>query len=86
MTKLLSVPLLAVLLFSAVGAPCPAYAASAKRIAVEARVKADVAKDLALPWQPLDALAERTCLDGRLVKDFQGDIVEYWANIEWCAV
>lgn len=58
------------------------------RIAVEAGVKAEVMKDLALPYNPLEGLSGRTCLDGRPVEDFQGDIVEYWANLEcpYCGI
>lgn len=56
------------------------------RIAVEAGVKAELSKDLALPYAPDAALSDRTCLDGRPVDGFQGDILEYWANLEWCAV
>jgi hypothetical protein len=59
-----------------------------ERIAVEAGVKAEVSKDLALPYNPLEGLSGRTCLDGRPVADFQGDIVEYWANLEcpYCGI
>ena len=59
-----------------------------ERIAVEAGVKAEVSKDLALLYNPLDGLSGRTCLDGRSVDDFQGDIVEYWANLEcpYCGI
>lgn len=59
-----------------------------ERIAVEAGVKAEVMKDLALPYNPLEGLSGRTCLDGRSVDDFQGEIVEYWANLEcpYCGI
>lgn len=59
-----------------------------ERIAVEAGAKAEVAKDLAVPYRPLDGLSGRTCLDGRPVEGFQGDIVEYWANLEcqYCGI
>ena len=59
-----------------------------ERIAVEAGVKAEVMKDLALPYNPLEGLSGRTCLDGRSVDAFQGDIVEYWANLEcpYCGI
>ena len=59
-----------------------------ERIAVEAGVKAEVTKDLAMPYRPLDGLSGRTCLDGRPVEGFQGDIVEYWANLEcpYCGI
>lgn len=64
-----------------------AHAASTERADVEARVRSDVAQDLAVPWQP-DSLAGRTCLNGRPVADFQGDIVEYWAQLEcpYCGI
>ena len=60
----------------------------ADRIAVEAGVRAEVTKDLALPYNPTEGLSERSCLDGRPVKDFQGDLVEYWANLEcpYCGI
>jgi hypothetical protein len=57
--------------------------ASQDRAEVEARVRADVAKDLESLWQP-DSLTARTCLDGRPAADFPGDVIEYWINME-CA-
>jgi hypothetical protein len=60
----------------------PAYSATAERVAVEAGVRAEISKDLALPYQPDEGLEERVCLDGRPVKDFQGEIAEYWVNFE----
>lgn len=58
------------------------------RVAVEAGVRAEVSKDLALPYRPGEALTDRQCLDGRAVKDVQGDLVEYWVNLEcgYCGV
>jgi len=58
------------------------------RVAVEAKVRAEVGKDLALPYKPDEALTDRHCLDGRAVKDVQGDLVEYWVNLEcsYCGV
>ena len=58
------------------------------RIAVEAGVKAELSKDLALPYAPDAALSGRTCLDGRPTKEFQGDIMEYWVNLEcpYCGI
>ena len=58
------------------------------RLAVEAGVKADIAKDLSQPHMPLDTLSGRTCLDGRSVDGFEGDILEYWSNLEcpWCGI
>ena len=58
------------------------------RVAVEVGVRAQVNKDLALPYTPGEALADRQCLDGRPAKDFQGDLVEYWVNLEcsYCGI
>ncbi|SCM69903.1 conserved exported hypothetical protein [uncultured Desulfovibrio sp.] len=58
------------------------------RVAVEAKVRAEVGKDLALPYNPFETLADRQCLDGRSAKDFQGDLVEYWVNLEcsYCGI
>lgn len=58
------------------------------RIAVEAGVKAELSKDLALPYAPDATLSDRTCLDGRPIKEFQGDLVEYWVNLEcpYCGI
>ena len=52
------------------------------RMAVEAGVKTEIAKDLASPYSPHESLSGRTCLDGRPVDGFQGGILEYWANLE----
>ena len=52
------------------------------RMAVETGVKTEVAKDLASPYSPHENLSGRTCLDGRPVDGFQGDIVELWSNLE----
>ena len=80
----------AVSLYCVLAALDPAHAGTpmTERIAVEAGVKAEVMKDLALSYNPLDDLSGRTCLDGRAVTDFQGDIVEYWANLEcpYCGI
>ena len=57
---------------------------TADRITLEAGVKNEISVDLAQKYEPLNVLADRKCLDGRAVKDFQGEIVEYWANLE-CA-
>lgn len=58
------------------------------RVAVEAGVKTEVEKDLSQAYTPLEALSGRTCLDGRSVGGFQGDIVELWANLEcpYCGI
>lgn len=62
--------------------------AKADRIAVEAGIKNEISIDLAQPYAPLDALSVRKCLDGRPVNDFQGEIVELWANMEcsYCGI
>lgn len=52
------------------------------RMAVEAGVKTEIAKDLASPYSPHESLSGRTCLDSRPIDGFQGDILEYWANLE----
>jgi hypothetical protein len=64
------------------------HASTAERVAVEAGVRAEVGKDLALPYQPGEGLGERVCLDGRPVKDFPGEITECWANLEcpYCGI
>lgn len=58
------------------------------RIAVEAGVKTEITKDLASPYSPHESLSGRTCLDGRPVDGFQGDIVELWSNLEcpYCGI
>lgn len=58
------------------------------RVAVEAGVKAEVEKDLSQAYKPLETLSGRTCLDGRPVDGFRGDIVELWANLEcpYCGI
>jgi hypothetical protein len=65
-----------------------AQAAKADRVAVEATVRKELAKDLASPWNPGDALSGRSGLDGRPVKDFPGEVVEFWANVEcpYCGI
>ena len=58
------------------------------RVAVEAGVQTEITKDLAQTYRPLESLSGRTCLDGRPVDGFRGDVVEYWANLEcsYCGV
>ena len=58
------------------------------RMAVEADVKTEIAKDLASPYSPHESLSGRTCLDGRPVDGFQGDSLEYWSNLEcpYCGI
>ena len=62
----------------------PAYAGTpmSDRVAVEAGVQAEIAKDLASPYSPHESLSGRTCLDGRPIDGFQGDIAELWSNLE----
>jgi hypothetical protein len=78
MTRRHNFIILAVLLLCAV---IPAHGFAEDRAGVEARVRADVMKDLDSPRQP-ESLAARVCLDGRPVADFPGDVVEYWADLE----
>ena len=76
------------LLFLAFCAVSPAHGlATQDRPEVESRVRAAMASDLDAPWQP-EPLAARTCLDGRPVADFPGDVVEYWVNLEcpYCGI
>lgn len=58
------------------------------RVAVEAGVRTELAKDLALPPPALSDLSGRRCLDGRPVDGVQGQVVEYWANLEcsYCGI
>jgi len=60
----------------------------ADRIAVENRVRKEIEVDFAQPFALSISLAERKCLDGRPVKDFQGEVIEYWANLEcpYCGI
>lgn len=63
----------------------PAFAsetALAKRQQVKAHVMREVGKDLSAPYVAKAGLEERRCIDGRMVKDIQGDVVEFWANLE----
>lgn len=77
----------ALLLFSTC-ASAHAGTSISDRVAVEAGVKTEIAKDLASPASGRDALTGRTCLDGRSVDAFEGDILEYWANLEcpYCGI
>ena len=45
-------------------------------------VMAEVMKDLSAPYTPQEKLAGKMCLNGASVDGFQGDIIEYWANLE----
>lgn len=75
---------LAVLFFLLLSTILPAHAGTpmSDRMAVEAGVKAEIAKDLASPYSPRESLSGRTCLDGRPIDGFQGDIAELWSNLE----
>ena len=68
----------------------PAHAGTpvSDRVAVKAGVKTEIAKDLSQPYPPLETLSGRTCLDGRPVDGFQGDILECWSNLEcpYCGI
>jgi len=67
---------------------CHAGTPMSDRVALEAGVRAEVMKDLAIPYKPQEELSGRTCLDGRPVANFEGEIIEYWANLEcsWCGI
>lgn len=58
------------------------------RVAVEARVKAEIAKDLSQPVPAPEIYSGRICLDGRPADNFSGEVVEYWANLEcpYCGI
>ncbi|WP_298068327.1 hypothetical protein [uncultured Mailhella sp.] len=58
------------------------------RIAVQAGVKTEIAKDLSQLDEPLETLSGRTCLDGSPADGFQGDIAELWSNLEcpYCGI
>lgn len=58
------------------------------RVAVQAGIKTEIAKDLSQPYRPLETLSGRTCLDGRPVEGFHGDIAELWSNLEcpYCGI
>lgn len=73
-----------VLPVSSVGAGTP----MSDRVAVEAGVRTELAKDLALPPPALSDLSGRRCLDGRPVDDVLGEVVEYWADLEcsYCGI
>ena len=79
---------LALLLCSLAGTAFFAHAETlmSDREAVQAGVKTEIAKDLSQPYTPLETLSGRTCLDGRPVDGFEGDILEDGSNLEWCAV
>lgn len=69
-----------------------AVTTEAERVAVEAKVRAEVEKDLAMPYNPSESLMHRKSIDGRSLtnehNEFKGDIVEFWLNLEcgYCSV
>ena len=62
--------------------PAHAGTPASDRVAVQAGVKTEISKDLSQSYTPLETLSGRTCLDGRPVDGFQGDILEYWSNLD----
>lgn len=88
--NILSVQLMALFFCIFSGAASLAHAGTPMSdwMAVEAGVKTEIAKDLSQPYTPLETLSGRTCLDGRPVDGFQGDIVELWSNLEcpYCGI
>ena len=58
------------------------------RMAVQAGVKTEIAKDLSQLDEPLETLSGRTCLDGSPADGFRGDIAELWSNLEcpYCGI
>lgn len=87
MVKLAVFFLVAVLFFYGSVMPCMA-ATKADRVAVEASVKAELGKDLAHSLPDKSLWSERSCLDGRSAADFQGNVIEYWVNLEcpYCGI
>ena len=75
--------LAALVVFSSMS-PAQAETASMKRVQIQTSVAREVNKDLAATYDAKAGLESRRCIDGRAVKDVQGDIIEYWANLE-CA-
>lgn len=67
---------------------CMGGTPKADRIAMESRVKKEIEVDFAQPFALPISLAEKKCLDGRAVKDFQGEVIEYWVNLEcpYCGI
>ena len=87
MIKLAVFFLVAVVFFYGSVMPCMA-ATKADRVAVEASVKAELGKDLAHSLPDKSLWSERSCLDGRSAADFQGNVIEYWVNLEcpYCGI
>lgn len=58
------------------------------RIALKAKVESEVNKDLATSYNPFESLEGRQSIDGRSLTAFDGDIVEYWVNLEctYCGI
>ena len=88
--NILSVQLMALFfcLFSGTASFAHAGTLMSDRVAVEAGVRTEIAKDLASPYSWHERLSGRTCLDGRPVDGFQGDIVELGSNLEcpYCGI
>lgn len=70
------------------GTPAFAETLSSNRVAVEARVTNELAKDLAQPVPTHENYSGRICLDGRPADNFAGEVIEYWANLEcpYCGI
>lgn len=68
--------------------PALAQANPADRMVVERDTTANVTKDVEMPYTPTKGIDNRTCIDGRPVAGFKGDIIEYWTNLEckFCGV
>ena len=62
--------------------------AASERAAVMASVRLEVSRDLGAPYTPAAGVQGRTCLDGRPVDGFPGEVLEYWVNLEcvYCSV
>lgn len=88
MTTPLRISQIAMFFLLAIINPLHAGTPASDRIAVQAGVKTEIAKDLSQPYRPLETLSGRTCLDGRPVDGFQGDIAELWSNLEcpYCGI
>ena len=65
-----------------IGTACAAETALTKREQIKADVMREMGKDLAAPQDAKAGLETRHCIDGRAVKDFPGELVEFWGNLE----
>lgn len=77
-------PLMVLVFYNTVQAETP----SSDRVAVEARVQAELSKDLSQPIPISGTHSGRICLDGRPADNFAGEVIEYWANLEcpYCGI